>query len=298
MNSNDLHDLFDEAAGTFSPQPDVGHLTTLLERSGRGRPALFGIGAVAAALLFTVGGVAALSGRSGDEPASPGELVELPTTATAPATTDGSRSTTTTVGPVVTVAPRGAADAPVAAPTFADPIFAAPPTSTSVVATIAPTTSIPAVTLPPTTHATPAPTSTVAPSQPASPPPQPTHAPAPPPPPPTTQAPATTHAPTTTHAPSTTHAPTTTTGGQVAFTAHQTWGSCGSEPPYEELGGTAAAGSTIDVSSPYGSASTTAGADGSWYVQVFFAGAPVDDGFTIAVSSAQGSATFPFVVTG
>jgi hypothetical protein len=31
---------------------------------------------------------------------------------------------------------------------------------------------------------------------------------------------------------------------------------------------------------------------------VFFAGAPVDDGFTIAVSSAQGSATFPFVVTG
>jgi hypothetical protein len=51
------------------------------------------------------------------------------------------------------------------------------------------------------------------------------------------------------------------------------------------------------VSSPYGSAATTAASDGSWYVQVFFAGAPSDQSFTIAVSSAQGSATFPFVVT-
>ncbi len=74
MNPNDLHDLFDEAAGTFSPQPDVGRFTTLLQGSGRGRPALFGIGAVAAAVLITVGGAAALSGRMSDEPVSPGEL--------------------------------------------------------------------------------------------------------------------------------------------------------------------------------------------------------------------------------
>lgn len=83
----------------------------------------------------------------------------------------------------------------------------------------------------------------------------------------------------------------------VAWSAQATWGSCDLDPPYDEYHGTAEPGTVVSVTSPYGSGSTTAGADGHWYVKVEFPGAPVGETFGVNVSSAQGSATFEFTRT-
>lgn len=83
----------------------------------------------------------------------------------------------------------------------------------------------------------------------------------------------------------------------VGWSANAAWGSCDLDPPYDEYSGTAAPGTTVSVSSPYGSGTTTADADGHWYVKVEFPGAPLGETFAVTVSSAQGSATFDFTRT-
>jgi pimeloyl-ACP methyl ester carboxylesterase len=71
----------------------------------------------------------------------------------------------------------------------------------------------------------------------------------------------------------TTAPPTTTTAAPtvtVAFTATQAFGSCDEPIPYDIFSGAATAGSTVSISSPYGSGSTTADANGHWEHKVEF----------------------------
>jgi len=146
--------------------------------------------------------------------------------------------------------------------------------STTTTTTSAPTTS----TTPPTTAATTTPTPPTSP-EPATPTPV-TAAPTPPAAPPAADEPAP-------------HEP----APPVGWSAHAAWGSCNLDPPYDEYSGTAAPGTAVSVSSPYGSGTTTADAEGHWYVKVEFPGAPLGETFEVTVSSAQGSATFGFTRT-
>jgi hypothetical protein len=86
---------------------------------------------------------------------------------------------------------------------------------------------------------------------------------------------------------------------QVEFTAHQLYGSCGEEIPYDVFHGTAAPGATVSVRSAYGSGDTTVPDGGKWEIRVDFPDAPFDEPFMVTVtSSAGGDATFWFVRTG
>lgn len=86
---------------------------------------------------------------------------------------------------------------------------------------------------------------------------------------------------------------------EVEFTANQKYGSCGEAVPYDKFFGTAAPGSTIWVESPYGTGTTTAGAEGYWDIRVDFPEALVGEPFTVVVESTDGGyAEFTFVRTG
>lgn len=83
------------------------------------------------------------------------------------------------------------------------------------------------------------------------------------------------------------------------FWAKQKYGSCGEAVPYDVFYGTAKPGTTISVTSPYGSGSTTATEHGEWKVKVEFPGAPAGETFTVTVSASTGeSKTFTFLNTG
>lgn len=85
---------------------------------------------------------------------------------------------------------------------------------------------------------------------------------------------------------------------EYTFTAKQKYGSCGENVPYDVFYGKAAPGSTITVSSPHGSGSTTVGESGHWELKVKFPNAPASETFTVTVSASTGeSKTFTFVNT-
>jgi hypothetical protein len=85
----------------------------------------------------------------------------------------------------------------------------------------------------------------------------------------------------------------------IEFTAHQQWGSCSIDPPYDEFSGTATPATGISIFSPYGSGYTEANGKGHWYLKVVFATAPVGEHFTVTLETSQGhSETFSFVRTG
>ncbi len=90
---------------------------------------------------------------------------------------------------------------------------------------------------------------------------------------------------------------TTTTEKPVKeFTAHNTYGSCELDPPYDVYYGTGQPGTKITVTSEYGSGSTIVGEGGEWELKVFFPEAPAGKGFVVTVSDASGSKkTFEFV---
>ena len=82
----------------------------------------------------------------------------------------------------------------------------------------------------------------------------------------------------------------------VEFTAHQQYGECREDTPYDVFWGTAAPGADIKVDSPYGSGSTTANDDGHWELKVEFPTAPAGKKFEVSVTSSDGgSAGFGFV---
>ena len=84
-------------------------------------------------------------------------------------------------------------------------------------------------------------------------------------------------------------AETTTTKPEVAeFKAFATYGTCDSEPPYDIYYGKGQPGSTVTVSSEFGSRETTVDEEGKWQVQVFFPEAPLGEGFQVLVSDSLG----------
>ena len=83
------------------------------------------------------------------------------------------------------------------------------------------------------------------------------------------------------------------------FTAHQKYGECSEDVPYDVFWGTAAAGATITVESPHGRASTAAGEKGHWELKVEFPDAPVGEVFDVVVESSDGGrSVFSFVNVG
>ena len=84
-------------------------------------------------------------------------------------------------------------------------------------------------------------------------------------------------------------------GGEISFSAHQKYGFCGEDPPYDVFSGKAAPGTTVSVTSPYGSGSAVAGGDGHWRVKVHFPSAPLNTPFTVTASDGSTSKEFTFV---
>ena len=83
------------------------------------------------------------------------------------------------------------------------------------------------------------------------------------------------------------------------FKAKQKYGSCGEDVPYDVFYGKGKPGSTISVTSPYGSNSTTVGEGGHWEVTVSFPSAPPGEKFTVTVKASTGETkSFTFVNTG
>ena len=95
-------------------------------------------------------------------------------------------------------------------------------------------------------------------------------------------------------APTTTKAPVAT----VAFSASQQYGSCGEAVPYDIFSGTATPGTTVTISSAYGSGTAVADAHGNWSRKVEFPSAPRNETFSVTVSGAGGSKTLDFTATG
>ena len=88
-------------------------------------------------------------------------------------------------------------------------------------------------------------------------------------------------------------------GVRREFTAHQQYGSCGEEIPYDVFYGTADAGERIWVESPYGSGVTEANKDGHWEIKVKFPEAPPGKVFEVVVEAEHGGRkVFTFVNTG
>ena len=103
---------------------------------------------------------------------------------------------------------------------------------------------------------------------------------------------------TTTSPPPTVAPPTTLPAITIAFTATQAYGSCGEDVPYDIFSGRATPGTTVSIRSPYGSGSTTVGANGHWERRVEFPSAPRGETFTVTARGLGGSATLHFTATG
>lgn len=76
------------------------------------------------------------------------------------------------------------------------------------------------------------------------------------------------------------------------FVAHATWLECAEVPPFDEYYGTGEPGSSVMVMSEWGSGETTVGADGAWYVKVFFPKAPTGVTFDVKVKDSYGRYTY------
>lgn len=95
--------------------------------------------------------------------------------------------------------------------------------------------------------------------------------------------------------------PTTTTTTVVEkepaeFTAFSQFGSCSETPPYDVYYGTGEPGSTVEITSEYGSGSVVVGDKGNWEKKVIFETAPPGMPFLVRVSDEFGrKADFEFV---
>jgi hypothetical protein len=83
------------------------------------------------------------------------------------------------------------------------------------------------------------------------------------------------------------------------FVAHQTYGSCGEDIPYDVFYGSAEPGAKITASSEFGGNSTTADENGNWEMKVKFPDAPSGKTFKVKTKASTGqSETFSFTNTG
>jgi hypothetical protein len=83
----------------------------------------------------------------------------------------------------------------------------------------------------------------------------------------------------------------------IEFSANAAFTECNVNPPYNEYWGKVTPGSTISISSPYGSGSATANGDGKWSARVEFPSAPVGETFTVTLTSSSGGNTYQFPMT-
>lgn len=67
------------------------------------------------------------------------------------------------------------------------------------------------------------------------------------------------------------------------FSAFATFGSCAETPPYDVYYGTGEPGSTVYITSEYGSATVEVNGEGQWEKKVVFEKAPADKGFVVTV---------------
>lgn len=74
----------------------------------------------------------------------------------------------------------------------------------------------------------------------------------------------------------------------VGFSAHQKYGSCGDELPYDKWYGTGEPGTEIWIGSEYGSATTEIGKSGEWYLKVTFPEAPCNETFQVVLETNEG----------
>lgn len=89
---------------------------------------------------------------------------------------------------------------------------------------------------------------------------------------------------------------TTTTKATWEFSASQKYGSCSEPVPYDEFFGKAKPGSTVNVTSEFGSRSTVADEDGNYWIKVEFPSAPFEQVFSVKVKDEFGSKkVFEFV---
>ena len=83
------------------------------------------------------------------------------------------------------------------------------------------------------------------------------------------------------------------------FVAHQKYGSCGEEIPYDVFYGSGESGAKITASSAYGGNSTVANEHGRWEMKVTFPDAPSGKTFNVKIKASTGqSKTFSFTNTG
>jgi hypothetical protein len=69
------------------------------------------------------------------------------------------------------------------------------------------------------------------------------------------------------------------------FVAHQQYGSCGEELPYDKFYGKGAPGTKIWIESKYGGGSTVIGESGEWFVKVDFPEAPCGQAFEVVLET-------------
>lgn len=72
------------------------------------------------------------------------------------------------------------------------------------------------------------------------------------------------------------------------FTAHQKYGSCSEQPPYDKWYGTGEPGTGIWIASDYGSASTEIGESGEWHLKVTFPEAPCNETIKVVLETDKG----------
>jgi hypothetical protein len=91
---------------------------------------------------------------------------------------------------------------------------------------------------------------------------------------------------------------TTTKARTWEFTAHNTYGTCAEDPPFDVFYGRGKPGTQINVSSEFGGGSTMVSQNGEWEVKVFFPSAPFDRTFDVKVKDFEGTRKiFSFVRT-
>jgi hypothetical protein len=74
----------------------------------------------------------------------------------------------------------------------------------------------------------------------------------------------------------------------IGFTAQAAFVECDSTPPFNEYWGTAPAGATISITSPYGGKQVTANGDGNWEARIEFPSAPLGETFFVRLASSSG----------
>lgn len=76
------------------------------------------------------------------------------------------------------------------------------------------------------------------------------------------------------------------------FTAHQRYGECAEDPPYDVFYGTGKPGSAISVVSEFGQGATKVDEHGNWEIKVLFPDAPIGKPFPVKVRDEFGSKKF------